>query len=165
MNGVGDHHAAFLNESRTRGHVQRCVAGKSGYAPVEMMKNASVPQPPSMEPLPFPLSSRAKPSDCLNWQANGGGPSGGCSRGFCPVPSPWTGAPCLRRRSRGTTWVEQDGAKPLPMLSFPVQRSQTTSRSIPGEPTMRRRGICGSTFPGNANSCPQTELSSRRSVA
>src|SRR5271169_2610082 len=33
--------------------------------------------------------------------------------------SPWTGAPCLRRRSRGTTWVEQDGAKPFPLLSFP----------------------------------------------
>jgi hypothetical protein len=34
--GVGDLHAAFLNESRTRGHVQRCVAGNPGFAPVEM---------------------------------------------------------------------------------------------------------------------------------
>jgi hypothetical protein len=46
-------------------------------------------------------------------------PSRGCSRGFCTPLSPRTGAPCLRRRSRGTTWVEQDGAKPFPLLSFP----------------------------------------------
>jgi hypothetical protein len=26
---------------------------------------------------------------------------------------PWTGAPCLRRRSRGTTWVEQMGRSPF----------------------------------------------------
>jgi hypothetical protein len=33
--GVADLHAAFLNESRTRGHVQRCVAGldKAACAP------------------------------------------------------------------------------------------------------------------------------------
>jgi hypothetical protein len=34
--GVADLHAAFLNESRTRGHVQRLRGRKSGYAPVEM---------------------------------------------------------------------------------------------------------------------------------
>ncbi len=32
------------------------------------------------------------------------------------LSSPWTGAPCLHRRSRGPTWVEQDGAEPLPFL-------------------------------------------------
>jgi hypothetical protein len=131
VGGVGALHAAFLNESSTRGHVQRCVAGNPG--PVEMtihflvttlvvqnehlpcnrivistggvmslrptegdekrlvpattlygivtlslssrpelpwasdppkvMKNASVQQPLSKEPSPFPLSSRAKPRD------------------------------------------------------------------------------------------------------
>jgi hypothetical protein len=30
FSGVGDLHAAFLNESRTRGHVQRYVAGNPG---------------------------------------------------------------------------------------------------------------------------------------
>jgi hypothetical protein len=30
IGGVGELHAAFLNESRTRGHVQRCVAGNPG---------------------------------------------------------------------------------------------------------------------------------------
>jgi hypothetical protein len=34
--GVGNLHAAFLNESRTRGHVQALRGRKSGYAPVEM---------------------------------------------------------------------------------------------------------------------------------
>jgi hypothetical protein len=34
------------------------------------------------------------------------------------LSSPWTGAPCLHRRSGGTTWVEQDGAEPLPLFSF-----------------------------------------------
>jgi hypothetical protein len=34
LGGVGGLHAAFLNESSTRGHVQRCVAGNPG--PVEM---------------------------------------------------------------------------------------------------------------------------------
>jgi hypothetical protein len=34
LDGVGALHAAFLNESRTRGHIQRCVAGNLG--PVEM---------------------------------------------------------------------------------------------------------------------------------
>jgi hypothetical protein len=28
-----------------------------------------------------------------------------------------TGAPCLHRQGRGTTWVEQAGAKPLPMTT------------------------------------------------
>jgi hypothetical protein len=31
--------------------------------PSKVMKNASVQQPLSIEPLPFPLSSRAKPRD------------------------------------------------------------------------------------------------------
>ncbi len=30
----------------------------------------------------------------------------------------WTGAPCLRRRGRGTTWVNKTGRSPLPMLSI-----------------------------------------------
>ena len=34
LGGVGALHAAFLNESSTRGNVQRCVAGNPG--PVEM---------------------------------------------------------------------------------------------------------------------------------
>ena len=34
LDGVGALHAAFLNESSTRGNVQRCVAGNPG--PVEM---------------------------------------------------------------------------------------------------------------------------------
>jgi hypothetical protein len=34
LGGVGALYAAFLNESSTRGHVQRCVAGNPG--PVEM---------------------------------------------------------------------------------------------------------------------------------
>ena len=34
LGGVGVLHAAFLTESSTRGHVQRCVAGNPG--PVEM---------------------------------------------------------------------------------------------------------------------------------
>jgi hypothetical protein len=101
LDGVGALHAAFLNESSTRGHVQRCVAGNPG--PVEMTnlfegdacifldtrnsasyrlvistggviglrptqgdENASVQQPLSMEPLSFPLSSRANPDFLLH---------------------------------------------------------------------------------------------------
>jgi hypothetical protein len=38
---------------------------------------------------------------------------------------PRTGAPCLRRRGRGTTWVEQDGAKPLPVVCGRTRLEQT----------------------------------------
>ena len=34
---------------------------------------------------------------------------------FACESSLWTGAPCLHRQGRSTTWVEQAGAKPLPM--------------------------------------------------
>jgi hypothetical protein len=34
-----------------------------GLSPTKVMKNASVQQPRSMEPSPFPLSSRVKPRD------------------------------------------------------------------------------------------------------
>ena len=35
----------------------------------------------------------------------------GCATGFSSLPpslAPWAGAPCLHRRGRGTTWVEED---------------------------------------------------------
>jgi hypothetical protein len=35
----------------------------------------------------------------------------------------WTGAPCLHRQSRGTTWVEQAGAKPLPMREHNTRKA------------------------------------------
>jgi hypothetical protein len=44
-------------------------------------------------------------------------------------PTPRTGAPCLHRRSRSTTWVEQAGAKPLPYSLFPQTKSKQTTRS------------------------------------
>jgi hypothetical protein len=43
---------------------------------------------------------------------------------------PWTGAPCLHRRSRGTTWVEQDGAEPLPLFSFVCSEAKETKSSL-----------------------------------
>src|SRR5882757_11582136 len=50
----------------------------------------------------------------------------------------WTGAPqCLRRPRRGTTWVEQDGAKPLPMLSFACSEAKERL-----EPMTRRAERC-----------------------
>jgi hypothetical protein len=38
LDGVDALHAPFFTEGRTRGLVQRSVAGKSGYAPVGMTK-------------------------------------------------------------------------------------------------------------------------------
>jgi hypothetical protein len=46
------------------------------------------------------------------------------------LSSPWTGAPCLHRRSRGTTWVEQDGAAPLPLFSFACSEAKETKSSL-----------------------------------
>ena len=39
------------------------TGGVLSLRPPKVMKNVSVRQPPSVEPLPFPLSSRAKPRD------------------------------------------------------------------------------------------------------
>jgi hypothetical protein len=43
-----------------------------------------------------------------------------------------TGAPCLHRRSRGTTWVEQEGAKPsrLHLPAEPAKRAQWIYRLL-----------------------------------
>ena len=40
-------------------------------------------------------------------------------------PCSWTGAPCSHRRSRGATWVEHAGAKPLPSAFYSLRRSAT----------------------------------------
>jgi hypothetical protein len=36
----------------------------------------------------------------------------------------------LHRRSRGTTWVEQDGAEPLPLFSFACSEAKETKSSL-----------------------------------
>jgi hypothetical protein len=38
---------------------------------------------------------------------------------------------CLRRRSRATTWVEQDRAKPLPLFSFPCGKAKNEAQLRP----------------------------------
>src|ERR1700733_10330640 len=60
---------------------------------------------------------------------------------------------CLHRRSRGTTWVEQDGAKPLPMLSFP--RSKAKQREEPITRRAERRGYKGSAVPLHRHPTPR----------
>jgi hypothetical protein len=35
-----------------------------------------------------------------------------------PLSAPWTGAPCLRRYIRRTTWVDEMGRSPFPLFSF-----------------------------------------------
>jgi hypothetical protein len=91
---------------------------------------------------------RAKPSDCLNCQATGGAPLDVEAEDSVPFLSPWTGAPCLRRRSRGTTWVEHDGAKPLPKLPFACSEvkqreepSHLASRTMRSRPVPPRPGL------------------------
>jgi hypothetical protein len=49
VGGVGKHHAPFLKERRTRCLVQYRVAGKSGYAPVEMTNLWVIDDPFPME--------------------------------------------------------------------------------------------------------------------
>jgi hypothetical protein len=96
--------------------------------PPKVTKNISVRHPLSMEPLPFPCHPACPGvpwdrSDCLNCQATGRALFEDEARGPASSLSPWTGAPCLHRRGRGTTWVEQDGAKPLPQFCFACSKA------------------------------------------
>ena len=43
LGGVGALHAAFLNESSTRGDVQRCVAGNPGPVEMTILWQAGIP--------------------------------------------------------------------------------------------------------------------------
>jgi len=50
------------------------------------------------------------------------------------VVPPWTGAPCLHRPSRGTTWVEKSGAKPPPMQYKTRRANKTVTVSMNHRP-------------------------------
>jgi hypothetical protein len=94
--------------------------------PSKAMKNASVRHPLSMEPIPSPCHPERLSELSSDRQSS---PSR-VKLELLHLSSPWTGAPCLHRRSRGTTWVEQDGAAPLPLFSFACSEAKETKSSL-----------------------------------
>jgi hypothetical protein len=75
--------------------------------------------------------------------------------------APWTGAPCLDRRSRGTTWVEQDGAKPLPMFSFVRTKAKQRKHLNPASRMKRADLQLSGHFVGSFSTAPYPDIRTR----
>jgi hypothetical protein len=93
--------------------------------------------PSNQFPLETPTLLFVIRSDSLNCQAIGGARLEVEAKDSVPFCPPGRVPHVCARRSRGTTWVEQDGAKPLPMLSFACSRviAGKTAFASPADPS------------------------------